>query len=82
MCLAASLIGESQVMAEATGAGEVMTEPDTKDKVAAAFDHYWQYAKLWRTWVVGIAVAALYILTNKNVGGAIEGRVDDDQDCC
>lgn len=38
------------------------------------FDHYWEYAKLWRTWVVGIAAAALFILLNKDIGGRFESR--------
>lgn len=38
------------------------------------FNHYWEYAKLWRTWVVGTAIGALFILLNKDVGGMFEER--------
>jgi hypothetical protein len=40
----------------------------------ARFEHYWEYAKLWRTWVVGIAVGAIFILLNKDMGGKFEDR--------
>jgi hypothetical protein len=39
-----------------------------------SFQHYWNYATLWRTWVVGIAVGAMFILLNKDVGGKFEDR--------
>lgn len=49
---------------------ESRTERPKRDR----FDHYWEYAKLWRTWVVGIAAGALFILLSKDVGGAFESR--------
>jgi hypothetical protein len=39
-----------------------------KDKVSETFEHYWEYAKLWRTWVIGVAAAAMFVLLNKDIG--------------
>lgn len=49
---------------------------DKSIDLPGAFGHYWQYAKLWRTWVVGIAIGALFILLNKDVGGTFESRAN------
>jgi len=44
------------------------------ETVKDSFEHYWQYAKLWRTWVVGIAVAAMFVLLHKDIGAEFSCR--------
>lgn len=50
------------------------TSHTTPDSDRDAFAHYWSYAKLWRTWVIGVAAGAVFVLVNKDVGGRFECR--------
>lgn len=41
-----------------------------------AFKHYSQYAGIWRSWVIGTAGAAIFLLLNKELCGQIPTRLD------
>jgi hypothetical protein len=66
MCTPPTTDDEKKKAAELEAAREKEAEP--------YFQHYWKYATLWRTWVIGVAVGAVFILLHENVSSRFECR--------
>ena len=56
-------------------ANEARAKPEGAiEDAESCFQQYWHYATLWRTWVVGIAAGALFVLLNKGRERTFRGK--------